>query len=68
MQLRPFELIGLEAGGPGVLPLKILKFYIVVGEFQCIFGARNVVSIEGIRHEKVLKMCVIYITITHNYK
>ena len=32
------------SGGSGVLPPKILKFYIAVGEFECIFGARNVVS------------------------
>ena len=34
----------LEARGPGVLPQKILKFCIAVGEFWCIFEARNIVS------------------------
>ena len=37
----------LGAGVPGP-PRNILKFYIVVGEFQCICGARNVVSNEGV--------------------
>jgi hypothetical protein len=27
------SLLSLPAGGPGVLPRKILKFYIAVGEF-----------------------------------